>query len=56
MRLSDAGMRRRQTKQIYLDHQLPPWLTEGAVPRSLQPIVVRHDQCAPMAQSTLVPA
>ena len=29
MRLSDAGPRMRQTKLIYPDHQLPPWLTEG---------------------------
>jgi hypothetical protein len=28
--LSDAGMRRRQTKLIYSNHRLPPWLTEDA--------------------------
>src|SRR5258708_8263055 len=33
MRLSDAGVRRRQTKLIYCDHRFPPWLTEDAVPR-----------------------
>jgi len=30
MRLSDAGLRRRQTKLIYLNHRPPPWLTEDA--------------------------
>ena len=30
MRLSDAGLRRRQTKLIYPDHRSPPWLTEDA--------------------------
>jgi hypothetical protein len=30
MRLSDAGLRRRQTKLIYPNHRLPPWLTESA--------------------------
>jgi uncharacterized DUF497 family protein len=30
MRLSDAGLRRRQTTLIYLNHRLPPWLTEDA--------------------------
>jgi hypothetical protein len=28
IRLSDAGMRRRQTKLIYPDHRPFPWLTE----------------------------
>ena len=28
MRLSDAGLRRRQTKLIYPNHRLPPWSTE----------------------------
>jgi hypothetical protein len=32
MRLSDAGLRRRQTKLVYLNHRLPPWLTEDASP------------------------
>jgi hypothetical protein len=39
MRLSDAGLRRRQTKALYPNHQPPPWPTEGATPRSLEPIV-----------------
>jgi hypothetical protein len=39
MRLSDAGLRRRQTKLIAPNHRLPPWLTEDATPRSLEPIV-----------------
>ena len=30
MRLSDAGLRQRQTKVLYPNHRLPPWLTEGA--------------------------
>jgi hypothetical protein len=30
MRLSDAGLRCRQTKLIDPDHRLPPWLTEDA--------------------------
>ena len=30
MRLSDARMRQHQTKLLYPDHRLPPWLTEYA--------------------------
>jgi hypothetical protein len=30
MRLSDAGLHQRQTKALYLNHRLPPWLTEDA--------------------------
>src|SRR5579863_6228408 len=30
MRLSDAGLHRRQTKALYPNHRLPPWLTEDA--------------------------
>jgi len=30
MRLSDAGLHQRQTKALYPDHRLPPWLTEDA--------------------------
>jgi hypothetical protein len=30
MRLSDAGMRCRKAKAVYLNHRLPPWLTEDA--------------------------
>src|SRR6266403_3823858 len=30
MRLSDAGLRQRQTKAVYPDHRSPPWLTEDA--------------------------
>jgi hypothetical protein len=29
MRLSDALLRRHQTKLIYPDHRLPPWLIEA---------------------------
>jgi hypothetical protein len=32
LRLSDAGLRRRQTKLIYSDHRSPPCLTEYATP------------------------
>ena len=39
MRLSDAGLRRHQTKLPYPNHRLPPWLTEDAAPLSLEPIV-----------------
>jgi hypothetical protein len=39
MRLSDAGLHQRQTKALYPNHRLPPWLTEDAAPRSLEPIV-----------------
>ena len=42
MRLSDAGMRRRKTKLLYLNHRLPPWHTEDALPRSLEPMVRGH--------------
>jgi len=41
MRLSDAGLHQRQTKALYPNHRLPPWLTEDAAPRSLEPIVRR---------------
>jgi hypothetical protein len=41
MRLSDAGLQCQQTKLIYPDHPLRPWLTEDATPRSLEPMV-RH--------------
>jgi hypothetical protein len=34
IRLSDAGLRYRQTKLLYPDHRLPPWLTRRD-PRSL---------------------
>jgi hypothetical protein len=32
MRLSDARLRRKQTKLIYTNHQPPPWLTEDDNP------------------------
>jgi hypothetical protein len=41
MRLSDAGLRRRETKAVYPDHPFPPWLNEDTAPRSLEPIVRR---------------
>jgi hypothetical protein len=30
MRLSDAVLRQRQTKTLYPNHRLPPWLTDDA--------------------------
>src|SRR5580704_6324805 len=39
MRLSDAGLHRRQTKALYPNHRLPPWPNEERDPRSLEPIV-----------------
>ena len=36
MRLSDARLRYRKTKLIYLNHRLPPWLTEDANPAIAQ--------------------
>ena len=32
MRLSDAGLCWLQTKLLYLNHRLPPWLTEDSTP------------------------
>jgi hypothetical protein len=39
MRLSDAVSRQQQTKLLYFNHRPPPWCTEDATPRSLEPIV-----------------
>jgi hypothetical protein len=39
MRLSDVTPRSQKTKLFYFNHRLPPWLTEDATPRSLEPIV-----------------
>jgi hypothetical protein len=41
---SDAGLRQRQAKLIYPNHPSPPWLTDDAAPRSVEPIVKRHSQ------------
>jgi len=30
MRLSDADMRRHESKALYVNHRLPPWPTEAA--------------------------
>jgi hypothetical protein len=30
MRLSDAGLRQRQSKALYPNHRSPPWPTEDA--------------------------
>ena len=52
MRLSDAGVRRRQTKLLYPHHRPPPRLTEDAAPRSLEPLVrpraTRHISPSPL--------
>jgi hypothetical protein len=31
MRVSDAGLRQRESKLLYPDHRLPPWPTEDAI-------------------------
>src|ERR1700733_11409083 len=51
MRLSDAGLRRRPTKLIYPHHRLPPWLTEYATPRSLEPIVRLYCKCVAVGKA-----
>ena len=51
MRLSDAGLRQHPTKLIYPNHRLPPWLTEDATPRSLEPIV-RRGRLMPSGKAT----
>jgi hypothetical protein len=44
MRLSDAGLRQRQTKLIYPHHRLPPWSTEDATrDRSNRLLGADHD-------------
>jgi hypothetical protein len=43
MRLSDAGLRRRQTNVLYPNHRLPPWPIEDAAARSLERIVRFHN-------------
>jgi hypothetical protein len=50
MRLSDAGLRRGQTKLIYPNHRLPPRPTEDVSPRSLEPIV-RFTRAIPLERS-----
>ena len=52
MRFSDAGLRCRQTKLIYPNHRLPPWLTEDEARvrsnRLLEPrITTRHQGVPP---------
>ena len=41
IRLNDAWRRLRQATALDSNHQSPPWLTEDAIPRSLQPVVRR---------------
>ena len=44
--LSDAGLRRRKAKLIYFNHRFPPWPSEDATPRSLEPGVrLPRDAC-----------
>jgi hypothetical protein len=54
MRLSDAGLRRRPTKLIYLNHRSPPCLTEDATLRSLEPIVRPHPYDTSKAETAFV--
>src|ERR1700723_2442920 len=42
MRLSDARLRRRQTKLLYPNHRLPSLAHRRRHPRSLEPIVRCH--------------
>jgi len=53
MRLRDAGLRRRQTKLLYPDHRIPPWLIADSArdrsnrlldPCDMSAIVVAHDK------------
>jgi hypothetical protein len=56
MRLSDAGLRRRQTKLLYLDHRPPPWLTEDATrdrSNRLLDSSADGDRCATLKRSRL---
>jgi hypothetical protein len=39
MRSSDAGARCCQAKLIYLNHRLPPWLTEDAARDRSNPLL-----------------
>jgi hypothetical protein len=39
MSLSYTRVRRRQTKLLYPNHRLPPWLTEDTTSRSREPNV-----------------
>jgi hypothetical protein len=56
MRLSDAGLHQRQTKALYPDHRLSPWLTEAATRdrsnRLLGVIVILDALLHPNAPST----
>jgi hypothetical protein len=50
LRLSDAGLRCRQTKLLYPNHRLPSWLSEDVTPRSLELLdsvsfAERRDKC-----------
>jgi hypothetical protein len=53
MRLSDVGLRCRQTKLIYPNHRLPLWPNEDAAPRSLEPIVRRPHMLTLVGAMTL---
>src|SRR5258708_4669956 len=50
MRLSDAGLRRRQTKALYLNHRLPPRLNKDATrDRSNRLLAVKCDHANNLA-------
>jgi hypothetical protein len=46
MRLSDARVRCRKTKLIYLNNRLPPWLTEAAARDGSNRLLERPDLLA----------
>jgi hypothetical protein len=55
MRLSDAGLRQRQTKLLYSNHRSPPWLKEDRTPAIARTVemdsswmAVRH-RCAKLS-------
>jgi hypothetical protein len=49
--LSDAGLHQRQTKALYPNHRLPPWLTEDATrDRSNRLLGITSSRLAPTLQ------
>jgi len=53
MRLSDAGLRQRQTKALDPNHRLPPWPNGDVAPRSLEPIVRRPHELTSLGAMAL---
>ena len=51
MRLSDAGLRQRQTKTLYPNHRPPPWLIEDA-PRDRSNRLLADGPRPPIARAT----